>query len=90
MLLPVLPPGDHVKVPFGTVEVAVKFATYPAQTVILFTVTTGKGFTVMVTATGAEGHPAPPTTGVTITCPFACGEAPPPTVEEVLVAPFTK
>jgi hypothetical protein len=82
--------GDQAKLPPETLVVAVKVADCPAQIVWLLTETVGSGFTVMVTATGAEGHPEPPTTGVTISCPFAAGEAPPPTIEEALVAPLTK
>ena len=82
--------GDQVKLPPETLVVAVNVADCPAQIVWLLTETVGRGLTVMVTATGAEGHPEPPTTGVTISCPFAAGEAPPPTIEEALVAPLTK
>jgi hypothetical protein len=67
---PVKLPGVQAKLPPETLVVAVKVADCPAQIVWLLTETVGSGFTVMVTATGAEGHPVPPTTGVTITCPF--------------------
>ena len=54
MLLPVLPPGDHVKMPFGTVDVAVKFATCPAHTVTLLTLTIGIGLIVTVTVVNGD------------------------------------
>ena len=41
IVFPLCPPGDHVNVPPGTVEVAVNVAGCPAQTVALLTEITG-------------------------------------------------
>ena len=54
---PVVPPGDQVKVPPGTVELAVKVVVWPAHTVSFVTLTTGTGFTVTVTGVNADGQP---------------------------------
>ena len=54
---PVVPPGDQVNVPPGTVDVAVNIACCPAHTVAFVTVTTGTGFTVTVTGVNADGQP---------------------------------
>ena len=56
---PVAPPGDHVNVPPGTVDVAVNVDCWPAHTVSLVTVTTGTGFTVTVTGVSAEAQLIP-------------------------------
>ena len=55
---PVVPPGDHVNVPPGTVDVAVNVACWPTHTVALVTVTTETGFTATVTGVRADGHEA--------------------------------
>ena len=57
IVLPFCPPGDQVKVPPGTVDVAVSVAGWPAQIVALFTEITGDGFMVTVTGVNAEGQP---------------------------------
>ena len=54
---PVVPPGDQVNVPPGTVDVAVNVDCWPAHTVSFVTVTTGTGFTVTVTGVRADGQP---------------------------------
>jgi hypothetical protein len=52
-------PGLQVKVPPGTVDVAVNVVCWPAHTVALFVVTTGTGLMVTVTGVRAEAQLTP-------------------------------
>jgi|Laugrefabdmm15sn_1035127.scaffolds.fasta_scaffold47091_1 hypothetical protein len=70
---PTVPPGFHVKVPPGTLAVAVKVAVCPVQMLVPGAVITGVGFTV-IAPVAFPGHP-PMGVKVTVYNVVAFGEA---------------